>query len=224
MMIRSSPYKVIFFDNDGTLTTSPATWNYIHQHFGTWEPEARELLQHHLRNRTPYDEFCRDSVALLKGFPKSGFIEKLMSIETRDGAREVYHEIRKTGLKIAVLSSGMSLWREVWKQKEGFDFDHYHANDIVFDNEGNCAGEIVMNVTDNVAGMDKGDRVERISEIEGIGRDERIFIGDGWGDVRGFRKCALGVGIDPDDETRVEADIVLESNEFKKVLDIIFPE
>jgi HAD superfamily phosphoserine phosphatase-like hydrolase len=216
-------FRLVFFDNDGTLNTYRSFFEYFHRHFGTWEPEGREILDHHMTERTPYDEFCRESVLLWKGFPKDGFLERMRTIEIRDQAPEIIRELTGAGVKIAVLSSGLTLWRDMWMEREGISFDHYHANDLKFDENGVCTGEIEMHVTDNVPGMEKGSWVERIAEIEGVPREERIFIGDGWGDVGGFRMCAYGVAIDPNlDEVSKAARYILGPNEFGKLRGILF--
>ncbi len=216
-----SPYKLIFFDNDGTLNTDRSTWEYFHKHLGTWE-EGRPIMEHHLEARTPYDEFSRISTRLWKGFHKEKFMERLRTVKIRPGAPALIRDLKAAGLKLVVLSSGISLWRQTWWEREGIDWDHYHANDIVFDEDGICTGEIEMHVTDNVPGMDKGSWVERISEEESIPIEERVFIGDGWGDVSGFRKCAFGIGVDPNMQEVIDsAKYVLYGDDFLKIKDLL---
>lgn len=221
---RTSPYKLIFFDNDGTLNTYRSTWEYFHKHFGLWD-EGKIILDHHMANRTPYDEFARLSTALWKGIPKDKFRERLFTLEIRPGAAALIRELRAAGLTIAVLSSGISLWKEMWWEREGIDFDYYQANDIVFDDAGLCTGEIEMHVTDNVAGLDKGTWVEKISESEGVGKEERVFIGDGWGDVPGFKKCAFGIAVEPNFQEVIDAaKYVLKGEDFGRIEGILLGE
>jgi HAD superfamily phosphoserine phosphatase-like hydrolase len=221
----SSPYRIVFFDNDGTLTDNRSTWIYTHSWLGTWEPDGRRLLEHHLKNRTPYDQFARDSVRLWKGAPREKFLERLRTIGIRRDVPEVLRALMNAGMKLAVLSSGFSLWREMWFQREGIRWDYYHANDLVFDSSSLCTGEIIMHVTDNVPGMDKGSWVEWICAEPGIPKEERVFVGDGWGDVPGFKACAFGVAIDPfPEEVRVAAKYVLNGSEFAKVRDLCLHE
>ncbi len=219
----SSPIRIIFFDNDGTLTDNPSTWIYTHKWLGTWEPDGKRLLDHHLKNKTPYDEFSHESVKLWKGVPKEKFLDRLRSIGVRPGVPETLRALRSSGLSLAVLSSGFSLWREMWKEREGIEWDHYHANDLVFDENGIFTGEIEMHVTDNVPGMEKGSWVERICAEEGIPKEDRVFVGDGWGDVSGFEACAFGVAIDPSPEYVGDAaKYVLAEDEFNKILELLF--
>ncbi len=221
-MSLKSLYKLIFLDNDGTLNTERSTWEYFHRHLGTWESVGKALEEAILRDRTPYDEFARQSVASWKGIPKSKFMERLRTINIRDGALEVISAIKDSGLKIAVLSSGFSLWKDIWRER-GVEWDYYYANDLIFDKNDISTGEIEMKVTDNVPGLDKGTLVGKIQKLEGLKKEETIFIGDGWGDVTGFKKCAFGIAIDPNmDEVKQAAKYVLRADEFRKVLDIIF--
>lgn len=216
-------FKLVFFDNDGTLNTYRSFFEYFHKHFGTWEPEGRKILEHHMKERTPYDEFCRTSVRLWKGFPREKFLERLRTIEIRPEAPGILRKLIESGVTTAILSSGLTMWKGMWMEREGISFDHYHANDLKFDENDICTGEIEMHVTDNVPGMDKGSWVERISEEEGVSIEERVFIGDGWGDVFGFRKCAFGVAVDPNlDEVRKAAKYVLGPDEFGKLREILF--
>jgi len=220
----SSPYRLVFFDNDGTLTANRVSWVYMHTHLGTWGPESRRLLESHLANKTPYDEYARESVKAWKGIPKERFLERLRTIEIRPDIGKVVHILREAGMKLTLMSSGFSLWKEVWLEREGIEWDYYRANDIVFDEQGLCTGEIVMNVTDNVPGTDKGSLVEQIATLEGVSKEQRVFVGDGRGDILGFEKCAFGIAIDPEsEEVRAAARYVLKGDDFGRIVDILVP-
>jgi len=220
-----SPYKIVFFDNDGTLTDNRSTWVYTHTWLGTWEPDGRLLLENHLENRTPYDEFSRENVRLWKSFPKERFLKRIRTIKIRPGVGETVRSLKDAGVIVAVLSSGFSLWKKIWLEREGIEWDYYHANDIVFDSDGKCTGEIVMHVTDNVPGMDKGSWVERICTAEGIPKEQRVFVGDGWGDVSGFNACAFGIAVEPYmDEVIKAAKYILNGDEFLKIREICIGE
>ena len=220
-MVSGSPIKMIFFDNDGTLNIERSTWKYMHSWLGTWESSGKALDEGIMRDRTPYDEYARQSVRLMKGFPRQKFIDRLQTIEMRKDSIEVIRILKESGFKLAVLSSGLSLWREVWIEK-GIEWDYYHANELIFDDNEICTGEVIVNVTDNVPGMDKGAWTEKIRQTEGIEKDESVFVGDGWGDVPGFRNCAFGIAIDPNMQEVVDAArYVLGPDEFMKVLEIV---
>jgi phosphoserine phosphatase len=107
-------------------------------------------------------------------------------------------------------------------EREGIAWDYYRANDLVFDGDDLCTGEIAMNVTDNVPGTLKSDHVEEISLLEDVGKERRVFIGDGRGDVAGFKSCAFGIAIDPEvEEVRQTARYVLKGEEFGKIVEIL---
>jgi phosphoserine phosphatase len=213
--------KMVFFDNDGTLTNNRVAWVYMHEHMGTWE-RGRVLLEQHITARTPYNEFAEESVKLWTGIPKTKFLERLRGIEIRPGVRTVVKKLRDAGLMLAVLSSGFSLWRDIWLEREGIVWDYYRANDLVFDENDIFTGRIIMTVTDNVPGSDKGSIVQEISMIEGVSRDERVFVGDGRGDIPGFEHCAYGIAIDPETElVRSAAKYSLEGDDFERVAQIL---
>lgn len=158
----------------------------------------------------------------MKGFPKEKFLECLRTIEIRKDAVDVIKILRSGGFKLAVLSSGFTLWRDFWSEM-GVEWDHYHANELIFDENDICTGDVVVNVTDNVPGMDKGSWAEKIQKIECLKKEETVFVGDGWGDVPGFRQCAFGIAIDPNMHEVIDAaKYVLGPGEFRKVLDLIF--
>jgi len=215
------PFRIVFFDNDGTLTANRSTWEYTHKFLGTWD-RGKPLLDEHLANRTPYDEFARASTKLWKGFHREKFIERIRTIEIRPGVGDVVAYLKERKILVAVVSSGFSLWREVWKERTDIDWDYYYANDLIFDENDLCTGEIDMQVTDNVPGLNKANWVERIcAEPLNIPHEERIFVGDGYGDIPGFEACAFGVAIDPSTEdVRNRADLVLRGEEFPKLLEI----
>ncbi len=217
-----TPYRIIFFDNDGTLNTGRSTWKDLHEHFGTWEPEGRLLEEKLMATRTPYDDYCRVVTAMWECVPKKEFFERLMMIEVRKEVPELVRSLREMGFKLAVLSSGFTMWKDIWRDVYGIEWDHYRANEILFDENDFCTGEIDVRVTDNVPGLDKGTWVEKISKCEGIPYEERVFIGDGWGDVPGFKKCALSIAVDPNmPEVNEAADVVLSDTELLKIIDLV---
>jgi phosphoserine phosphatase len=222
MLKKQLQTKIVFFDNDGTLTAYRVAWVYMHQWLGTWEPEGKRLLDEHIQNKTPYDEFSKKSTRLWVGISRDRFLERIRTIPVHPDIDKVVKELKGAGIKLAVLSSGFSLWKEVWLEREKIKWDYYMANDLVFDKDDRCTGEIVMNVTDNVPGTMKGDLVRKISEKEGILKDECVFTGDGRGDVPGFIECRYGIAIDPEnDDVRNAAKWVLRGDEFGKVSGII---
>jgi phosphoserine phosphatase len=214
-------YKIVFFDNDGTLTSNRVAWVYMHEHLGTWD-KGRLLLEFHIENKTPYDEFAHESVKLWTGIPKEKFLERLRTIGIRPGIHEVVEALRRKGMKLAVLSSGFSLWKDMWLEREGIEWDYYMANDLIFDENDIFTGKIVMNVTDNVPGSDKGSLVEDISKIENVAKTERVFVGDGRGDIFGFRHCAFGIAIDPENEdVKKTARYILRGEDFERIVEIL---
>ena len=183
-------FDLVVFDNDGTLNSETSCWQYTHEGFGTYESVGKKLLEHHLEHRTPYDEYARANLVHWKGHAKEKFLKIIRSIPLRDGAVEVLHYLRERGYKIGVISSGFSFWRDLFRDDWGIEFDFYCTNEILFDANDICTGEIILNTTDNVPGKDKGAIFKREVEKLGIPFDRTVMVGDGWGDVAAMKLAA----------------------------------
>lgn len=183
-------YDLVVFDNDGTLNTQTSCWQYIHTGFGSYESVGRQLLEHHLEHRTPYDEYARANLVHWKGRSKKEFLDIIRAIPLRESAIEVLHFLVERGYKTGVISSGFSFWRDRFAEEYGIEFDFFCTNEIIFDANDLCTGEIEMNATDNVFGKDKAAILIRECDALGIPPERTVFVGDGWGDVGAMKLTA----------------------------------
>lgn len=180
-------FDLVVMDNDGTLNSQYSCWQYIHEAFGSYEPDGRELLEHHLKHRTPYDEYALANLAYWKGRTRGEFIEIIRSIPLREGTIDVLSYLEERGYKMGVISSGFTFWRDLFLERYDIRFSFYCANEIVFDENGVCTGGIILNTTDNVPGKDKGTIFKREVSKLGIPFERTVMVGDGWGDVAAMK-------------------------------------
>jgi phosphoserine phosphatase len=180
-------FDLVVFDNDGTLNAQTSCWRYIHEAFGTYENIGKQLLEHHLEHRTPYDEYAQANLLHWKGRKREEFLVVIHSIPLRDGTIDVLRYLKGNGYKLGVISSGFTFWRNRFSNEYDMEFTFYCANEIVFDDNDICTGKIILNTTDNVPGKDKGSIFKREVSALGIPFERTVMVGDGWGDIAAMK-------------------------------------
>jgi len=165
------PYLAVLFDLDGTLTTVASLWRHLHESLEQWHGNAADYQEQFLRGAIDYNAFC-----LLD-------------------AREF---LRKRGLKVGVISTGLTLLAE--RVHRELDLDFTIANRLV--TRGGCfTGEVKINVEHGR----KEEAVELFCNQFGIPPDRVIAVGDSEGDVSMFRAVGFSVALNPLDDEVVRA-------------------
>jgi phosphoserine phosphatase len=178
--------KLALFDLDGTLTTEKSAWEYIHRHLGVWDSNAKKFQEAFLRGEITYDEFCRLDAAIWEGMRVSEVKNILEGISLQAGAGELIGYLRRRGVKVGLISSGLSLLAEGIREK--FHFDYAIANDLGTE-DGILTGEIKIHVHYD----QKAEWVERAQRLFRVRREETLAVGDSSGDIPMFRACGFSI-------------------------------
>ena len=127
------------FDMDGTVLRHESSWGAVHRHFGT-EREGATSLKLYTEGRIDYKEFMRRDIA---SWPKGitrGDIERILSgYQVRPEAPGTINELRRRGIKTALVSSGIDIVAR--KVAAELKIDYWVANGISFDRKGKARGE-----------------------------------------------------------------------------------
>ncbi len=183
---RNQPFRLIIFDLDGTLTQERSIWEYIHKQLGKWYGFAEEYQNRFLSGKISYDEFCELDAQVWKGMKREELLAIVKTVPFHPGADELIEYLRNRGLKLALVSSGLSFLSDWVHQRYGFEYSV--SNDLLFEN-GMLNGEVKIQVYYDK----KAEWVKRILEHFGVKPEEAIAIGDSLGDIDMFQMVGFSI-------------------------------
>ncbi len=185
-MKRSPVYKLVVFDLDGTLTQERSIWEYIHKRLGKWYGFAEEYQKEFLAGKISYQEFCERDAEVWKGMKVDEMMKIIQTLPFHAGAEELIGYLKQKGLKISLVSSGISLLSDWVHQKYGFDYSV--SNNLLLEN-----GVLTGKVRIQVYYDRKAEWVEKILRQFDIEPKETIAIGDSRGDLDMFQMVGFSV-------------------------------
>jgi phosphoserine phosphatase len=185
-MEKNQHYKLVIFDLDGTLTKERSIWEYIHKRLGKWYGFAEEYQNQFLAGKISYEEFCEQDAQVWKGMRAEELTEIVKTVPFYPGADELIHHFKNKGLKLAMVSSGLSVLSEWVHQRYGFDYSV--SNDLLQEN-GILTGKVKIQVYYDK----KAEWVRRIQKKFGEKSEEVIAIGDSVGDIDMFQMVGFSI-------------------------------
>ena len=177
---------MVVFDLDGTLTRERSIWEYIHIRLGKWYGFAEKYQKQFLAGRISYEEFCERDAQVWKGMKVQELLEMVKTVPFHPGADELIAYLKQKGLKLSVVSSGLSILSNWVHQKYGFDYSI--SNDLLHEN-GVLTGKVKIQVYYDK----KAEWVKKILEQFDVRPEEVIAIGDSAGDVDMFQMVGFSV-------------------------------
>jgi phosphoserine phosphatase len=200
---------MVVFDLDGTLTPVDSLWSYLHTAFGTMD-RGMVIAQRYLNGEITYKEWAETDARSWAGTPLPKVMNVLGEIPYREGVREVFEELKKRGVKIVILTAGLSIMADKAAKELGADLSV--ANEL-HEDKGKLTGEIDVRVAVN----NKEEIVRDIASKVKIALSEIALVGD-----RGFdlaNKECLKIAFLPKDEiARRQADFIVENADFREIL------
>jgi phosphoserine phosphatase len=186
MMTGRNGYKLAVFDLDGTLTTEKSIWKHIHQALGTWENNAAAFQRLFHQGAISYEEFCERDAMVWKGMRIDDLKAIADSVTYQDGVSELIAFLRGKGLRLAAVSSGLSILARRIERDLTLDFSV--ANDLLVE-KGIVTGKVRINV-----GHDgKGYWMKKLMGLLGVQSRDIIAIGDSQGDLDMFSLAGFRV-------------------------------
>jgi len=176
----------VIFDLDGTLTRERSIWEYIHICLGKWYGFAEEYQKQFLAGKISYEEFCERDARVWKGMRMEELLEIVKTVPFHSGADELINYLRNKGLKLAMVSSGLSVLSDWVHQK--YSFDYSISNDLLHEN-GVLTGKVKIQVYYDK----KAEWVRRILEQFNVRPEEVIAIGDSLGDIDMFQMVGFSI-------------------------------
>jgi phosphoserine phosphatase len=179
-------YRLVTLDLDGTLTQERSIWEYIHKRLGKWFGFAEDYQNQFLAGKISYEEFCERDAQVWKGMKVEELLEIVKTVPFHPGANELIHHLKQKGLKLSLVSSGLSLLSDWVHQKYGFDYSV--SNDLLHEN-----GLLIGGVKIRVYYDKKAEWVKRILKQFRVKPEEAIAIGDSKGDIDMFQMVGFSV-------------------------------
>ena len=179
-------FKLAIFDLDGTLTKERSIWEYIHKELGKWYGFAEEYQKKFLAGEISYDRFCELDAEVWKGMEVEALSKIVRTVPFHPGVDQLTGHLKQKGLKLAMVSSGLSLLSEWVHQRYGFDYSV--SNDLLQEN-----GVLTGKVRIQVYFDKKAEWVEKILKQFRVKSEEMIAIGDSRGDLELFRIAGFSV-------------------------------
>ncbi len=181
-------FRLITLDLDGTLTREPSIWEYIHKQLGKWYGFAEDYQNQFLAGKISYEEFCERDAQVWKGMKVEELFEIVKTVPFHPGVDELIHYLKQKGLKLALISSGLSLLSD-WVHRK-YRFDYSVSNDLLHEN-----GILTGRVRIRVYYDQKAEWVRKILKKFGVKPEEVIAIGDSKGDIDMFQMVGFSVAI-----------------------------
>jgi phosphoserine phosphatase len=178
--------KLVIFDLDGTLTQERSIWEYIHKQLGKWYGFAEECQNQFLAGKISYEEFCERDAQVWKGMKLEKLLEIVKTVPFHPGVNELIDYLKQKGLKLSMVSSGLSLLSNWVHEKYGFDYSV--SNDLLYEN-GILTGKVRIQVYYDK----KAEWVEKILKQFGVKPEQVIAIGDSKGDVDMFQMVGFSI-------------------------------
>ena len=205
------PIKLAAFDMDGTVLEHNSSWVAIHQHYGTGT-KAATSLRLYTEGKIGYREFMhRDIASWPKGVTKDEIEDILSDYTIRREAPSTFRELRKRGIKTALVTSGIDILAN--KVAEELEIDYWVANGLKFDRSG-------ILQPDGIGRVDptrKNIAYQKLLSKVGIPTEQTIAVGDTVYDLS-FLKSAL-LGFMMAHTTRVPDPDIIHIDKLSQILD-----
>ncbi len=185
-MPQDSAYKLALFDLDGTLTKEKSIWQYIHVRLNKWYGFAEKYQERFLAGDITYEQFCELDAQVWKGMRVEEVMKIVETVPFYPGGSELITYLKKKGLKLAVVSSGLSLLSDWVHKRHGFDYSV--SNDLLHE-DGVLTGKVRIKVHYD----QKAAWVGKILEQFGLKPEESIAIGDSLGDMDMLQMAGFSV-------------------------------
>ena len=186
IMERNQRYKLAIFDLDGTLTRERSIWEYIHKKLEKWYGFAEKYQQRFLAGEISYEQFCELDAQVWKGMKLVELTHLVESVPFYPGVDELISHLKKKGLKLGMVSSGLSVLSDWVHRRYGFDYSV--SNDLIHEN-GTLTGKVRIQVYYD----QKAAWVSKILNQFGVRPEESIAIGDSLGDMDMLQMAGFSV-------------------------------
>ena len=211
-------FKLVIFDMDGTLLTERTIFVFAEKK--EFKEELLKLINSDMRSYEKTLEIAK----FLKGMNSKELLEIFRKIPLQEHVEAVINEIKRKGIKTAIITSSYRFVAEDLGKRLGIDY--VFANDLIINN-GIVTGRIKLNNINLVQQFDnckihsicKSRLLERLWKELDIKTKETIAVGDSEIDICMLEKAGIGIAFNASDEVKKFADI--STNDISIILNYI---
>lgn len=184
--MKSPRIRLAGFDMDGTLLEEDSSWVALHAHFGT-SKAGKESLEKYSQGIIGYEEFMRRDIAAWPTGTTVREVEKILSkYRIRDEAPGVVERLRKNGIEVALITSGIDLLAS--RVARDLGIRHWMANGLRSSQDGTLTGQGIGRVDPTR----KDIAYLRLLKRLGIHPKSTIAVGDTIYDLRFLKSAWMG--------------------------------
>ena len=210
--------KLVCFDCDGTLVDEVEfIWQFVHRSLGIDRGRILRATEDFRSGRITFAEWARHDVALWigKGANRQVLTGIVGRLRLMNGAMETLEELRRRGMRLAVVSGGIDLVLEHFMPGYRDVFDRVMINRLVFGGDGSLRGIIP---TEFGADEFKAEGLRKIAGEFGLGLGDCAFVGDSDNDVEIAKQAGLSIGFNPHPRLAEVCDVVIRKKDLREVL------
>lgn len=211
-------YKLVCFDVDGTLIDNVKfSWQIFHDYFQTDRHRREDAKNKFFNGQITYKEWAEHDINLWKegNAKKEEFFKAIGHLRLMNGAMETLKELKKSGIKLAIISGSLNIMLEKFIPNYEEFFDDVFLSRIYFDEDGS-----ISKVDATEYDLDgKALALRKIADREGISLKDCVFIGDYLNDFKIIQEAGLGIAFNCEyDELKKAADVVIDKKDLREIL------
>ena len=216
-----SKYKLICFDVDGTLIDNVKfSWQIFHDYFQTDKHKREDARNKFFDGKITYQQWAEHDINLWKerNAKKEDFFKAIEHLRLMEGAIETLSELKRNGLRLAIISGTINIVLEKFIPDYEDIFDDVFLSRIYFDESGN-----ISKVEATEFDMDgKVLALRKIVEKEKINLKECVFVGDYLNDIKIMQEAGLGIAFNcQHEELKKVANVVVDKKDLREILKFI---
>jgi len=216
-------YKLVCFDVDGTLVDNlEYSWQIFHDYFQVDRVRRKKAKKAFYDGKISYLEWAKHDLNLWveKKAKKEDFVKAIKNAELKlmGGALETLEELKKKGMKLAIISGSLSVILEHFIPDYKEIFDDIFLSWIDFDED----GKIVKIEATSFDMEHKATALKQIAERESIKLEECVFVGDHDNDVKIAEEAGLSIAFNAhSEELKRVTNVNIEKKDLREIFKYI---
>ncbi len=204
--------KLAVFDFDSTLMDGE-TIDFLAKPLGL-EEKVASITERAMAGELDFFDSLSTRVALLEGLEKSKVEQICQNLPMMNGATEVVAGLKERGYKVICFSGGFRTATYLACKKLGIDADF---SNVLHEKNGILTGKVGG---DMMFGFSKGDMLQRLQNILGIGREDTLVVGDGANDLSMFEFADTRVAFCAKPILKESATHIVDTKDLREILKI----
>jgi phosphoserine phosphatase len=185
----------VIFDLDGTLTTVPSPWQYVHQRLGVWETTACHFLNEWLAGGISYEEFCQRDARLWNGRTVGEIHGFLDEIDFNRHVPAVVERLVARKIPSIIISSGFKYVASKIQHQCAWDPLLIYANELA------DGPTVQINVSGDFSSpISKKRLAEDALKNIGSSMDQSLVVSDTTRDLEQLHECRYKLHVQQEDD------------------------